>query len=99
MIEKNKKIIRSFYLDEDQIRLLEANGTDSVNKKIQEILTGYFNKEFYTSREKIIMQLKKIKAIVKVIGEKETIEQNDILLLMGQIETSIEEIQKNLNKL
>ncbi|PIP54691.1 MAG: hypothetical protein COX07_03950 [Bacteroidetes bacterium CG23_combo_of_CG06-09_8_20_14_all_32_9] len=97
MTTTNKQI-RSFYINAEQLKKLECEGT-SINKQLQEILNAYFDKEFYTPREKIIRQTKKILAIAKHMQENEKIEKTDIDNLTIQIEEAVIEIQKNLNKI
>ena len=67
MATKNKQI-RSFYLDSEQIKILEEYGNNmSTNKALQEILSAYTEKEYTTPREKIILNTKKIMNIIKTL--------------------------------
>ena len=46
MATKNKQI-RSFYLDSEQLKILEEYGNNmSTNKALQEILSAYMDKEY-----------------------------------------------------
>ena len=103
MSTKNKQI-RSFYLDSEQIRILDGyrNNIMSTNKALQEILAAYMEKEYTTPREKIILNTKKIINIVKTLETNENFKKIDkeiITRLMQQIVEAIERIQENLNKI
>jgi len=103
MATKNKQI-RSFYLDQAQLDILEeyGNGIMSTNKALQEILSAYTNKEYITPREKIILNTKKIINIVKTIETNEDFKETDkeaITKLTQQITEATERIYENLNKI
>jgi len=103
MSTKNKQI-RSFYLDSEQIRILDGyrNNIMSTNKALQEILAAYMEKEYRTPREKIILNTKKIINIVKTLETNENFKKIDkeiITRLTQQIVEAIERIQVNLNKI
>jgi len=103
MSTKNKQI-RSFYLDNEQLAILEGytNNTMSTNKALQEILSAYMDKEYTTPREKIILNTKKIINIVKTIETNEDFKEIDIeaiTRLTQQITEAIERIYENLNKI
>ena len=102
MATKNKQI-RSFYLDSEQLKILEEYGNNmSTNKALQEILSAYMDKEYITPREKIILNTKKIINIVKTIETNEDFKEIDIeaiTRLTQQITEAIERIYENLNKI
>jgi len=102
MATKNKQI-RSFYLDSEQIKILEEYGNNmSTNKALQEILSAYTEKEYTTPREKIILNTKKIINIVKTIETNEDFKEIDkeaITKLTQQITEATERIYENLNKI
>ena len=103
MATKNKQI-RSFYLDQTQLDILEqyGNGIMSTNKALQEIITGYMDKEFITPREIIINHMKKILLLVKALETNEKFKNIDIEELTNltkQITQATEIIKSNLNKL
>jgi len=103
MATKNKQI-RSFYLDNEQLLILEGygNNTMSTNKALQEILSAYMDKEYITPREKIILNTKKIINIVKAIETNEDFKETDkeaITKLTQQITEATERIYENLNKI
>ena len=103
MSTKNKQI-RSFYLDNEQLTILEGygNNTMSTNKALQEILSAYMDKEYITPREKIILNAKKIMNIIKTLETGENFKEIDreiITRLTQQIAEAIQRIQENLNKI
>ena len=103
MSTKNKQI-RSFYLDNEQLTILEGygNNTMSTNKALQEILSAYMEKEYITPREKIILNTKKITYIIKTIETNEDFKKIDkeaITKLTQQITEATERIYENLNKI
>jgi len=103
MATKNKQI-RSFYLDQTQLDILEqyGNGIMSTNKALQEIITGYMDKEFITPREIIINHMKKILLLVKALETNEkfkNIDMEEIINLTKQITQATEVIKSNLDKL
>ena len=102
MATKNKQI-RSFYLDSEQIKILEEYGNNmSANKALQEILSAYMGKEYTTHREKIILNTKKIMNIIKTLETGENFKEIDreiITRLTQQISEAIQRIQENLNKI
>jgi len=103
MSTKNKQI-RSFYLDNEQLTILEGygNNTMSTNKALQEILSAYMDKEYITPREKIILNTKKIMNIIKTLETGENFKEIDreiITRLTQQIAEAIQRIQENLNKI
>jgi len=103
MATKNKQI-RSFYLDQTQLDILEeyGRGIMSINKSLQEIIAGYMNKEFITPREIIINQMKKILLLVKALETNEkfkNIDMEELTNLTKQITQATEIIKSNLNKL
>ena len=102
MATKNKQI-RSFYLDSEQIKILEEYGNNmSANKALQEILSAYTEKEYTTPREKIILNTKKIMTIIKTLEADENFKEIDreiITRLTQQIAEAIQRIQENLNKI
>ena len=102
MATKNKQI-RSFYLDSEQIKILEEYGNNmSTNKALQEILSAYMEKEYTTPREKIILNTKKIMNIIKTLETGENFKEIDreiITRLTQQIAEAIQRIQENLNKI
>ena len=102
MATKNKQI-RSFYLDSEQLKILEEYGNNmSTNKALQEILSAYMDKEYITPREKIILNTKKIINIVKAIETNEDFKETDkeaITKLTQQITEATERIYENLNKI
>ena len=102
MATKNKQI-RSFYLDSEQIKILEEYGNNmSTNKALQEILSAYTEKEYTTPREKIILNTKKIMNIIKTLETGENFKEIDreiITRLTQQIAEAIQRIQENLNKI
>ncbi|NCQ52473.1 hypothetical protein GW796_11470 [archaeon] len=103
MATKNKQI-RSFYLDQAQIDILEeyGNGIMSVNKSLQEIIRGYMDKEFITPREMIINHMKKILLLVEALETNEkfkNIDREELINLTKQITQATEVIKTNLNKL
>jgi len=102
MATKNKQI-RSFYLDSEQIKILEEYGNNmSTNKALQEILSAYTEKEYTTPREKIILNTKKIMTIIKTLEADENFKEIDreiITRLTQQIAEAIQRIQENLNKI
>ena len=102
MATKNKQI-RSFYLDNEQLKILEEYGNNmSTNKALQEILSAYMDKEYITPREKIILNTKKIINIVKTIETNEDFKEIDkeaITKLTQQITEATERIYENLNKI
>ena len=103
MATKNKQI-RSFYLDNEQLTILEGygNNTMSTNKALQEILSAYMDKEYITPREKIILNTKKIMNIIKTLETGENFKEIDreiITRLTQQIAEAIQRIQENLNKI
>jgi len=102
MATKNKQI-RSFYLDSEQLKILEEYGNNmSTNKALQEILSAYMDKEYITPREKIILNTKKIINIVKTIETNEDFKEIDkeaITKLTQQITEATERIYENLNKI
>jgi len=103
MSTKNKQI-RSFYLDNEQLTILEGygNNTMSTNKALQEILSAYMDKEYITPREKIILNTKKIMNIIKTLETGENFKEIDreiIARLTQQIAEAIQRIQENLNKI
>ena len=102
MATKNKQI-RSFYLDSEQIKILEEYGNNmSANKALQEILSAYTEKEYTTPREKIILNTKKIMNIIKTLETGENFKEIDreiITRLTQQIAEAIQRIQENLNKI
>jgi len=103
MSTKNKQI-RSFYLDNEQLTILEGygNNTMSTNKALQEILSAYMDKEYITPREKIILNTKKIIYIIKTIETNEDFKKIDkeaIIKLTQQITEATEKIYENLNKI
>ena len=103
MSTKNKQI-RSFYLDNEQLTILEGygNNTMSTNKALQEILSAYMEKEYITPREKIILNTKKITYIIKTIETNEDFKKIDkeaIIKLTQQITEATERIYENLNKI
>ena len=102
MTTKNKQI-RSFYLDSEQIKILEEYGNNmSTNKALQEILSAYTEKEYTTPREKIILNTKKIMNIIKTLETGENFKEIDreiITRLTQQIAEAIQRIQENLNKI
>ena len=102
MATKNKQI-RSFYLDSEQIKILEEYGNNmSTNKALQEILSAYTEKEYTTPREKIILNTKKIMTIIKTLETGENFKEIDreiITRLTQQIAEAIQRIQENLNKI
>ena len=103
MATKNKQI-RSFYLDQTQLDILEqyGNGIMSTNKALQEIITGYMDKEFITPREIIINHMKKILLLVEALETNEkfkNIDMEEIINLTKQITQATEVIKSNLDKL
>ena len=103
MATKNKQI-RSFYLDQAQIDILEeyGNGIMSANKSLQEIIRGYMDKEFITPREMIINHMKKILLLVKALETNEkfkNIDMEELTNLTKQITQATEIIKSNLDKL
>ena len=103
MSTKNKQI-RSFYLDNEQLTILEGHGNNimSTNKALQEILSAYMDKEYITPREKIILNTKKIMNIIKTLETGENFKEIDreiIARLTQQIAEAIQRIQENLNKI
>ena len=103
MATKNKQI-RSFYLDQTQLDILEqyGNGIMSTNKALQEIITGYMDKEFITPREIIINHMKKILLLVKALETNEkfkNIDMEELTNLTKQITQATEIIKSNLDKL
>ena len=103
MATKNKQI-RSFYLDQTQLDILEeyGRGIMSTNKSLQEIIAGYMNKEFITPREIIINHMKKILLLVKALETNEKFKNIDIEELTNltkQITQATEIIKSNLDKL
>jgi len=103
MSTKNKQI-RSFYLDNEQLTILEGYGNNimSTNKALQEILSAYMDKEYITPREKIILNTKKIMNIIKTLETGENFKEIDreiITRLTQQIAEAIQRIQENLNKI
>ena len=103
MSTKNKQI-RSFYLDNEQLTILEGYGNNimSTNKALQEILSAYMDKEYITPREKIILNTKKIMNIIKTLETGENFKEIDreiITKLTQQIAEAIQRIQENLNKI
>ena len=103
MATKNKQI-RSFYLDQAQLDILEkyGNGIMSTNKALQEIIAGYMDKEFITPREMIINHMKKILLLVKALETNEkfkNIDMEELTNLTKQITQATEIIKSNLDKL
>lgn len=95
-IPKSRKIIKSFYLPQELLNLLESEGgKEGMNKKIIEILKAYFEKKFTTPRERIEMHLKTIEDLAQLHLE---MHGNDEDLALN-IKKAVEHIREDLLKL